>query len=83
MACMIIGASRPRLRYIAMTLFEAVAAPFKIGLLTLSVRPSIGVAMRPSNGTTVETLVHAADAAMYRAKRNRSSFAFADGCRND
>jgi diguanylate cyclase (GGDEF)-like protein len=81
-ACLVIGASRPRLRYIAMTLFEAVAAPFKIGLLTLSVRPSIGVAMCPSDGTTVDTLVHAADAAMYRAKRNRSSFAFADGCRN-
>ena len=82
-ACLIIGASRPRLRYIAMTLFEAVAAPFKVGLLTLSVRPSIGVAMCPSNGTTVDTLVHAADAAMYRAKRNRSSFAFAEGCRNN
>jgi diguanylate cyclase len=77
-ACLIVGATRPRLRYIAMNLFEAVAAPFKIGLLTLSVRPSIGVAMCPSNGTTVDTLVQAADAAMYRAKRNRSSFAFAD-----
>ncbi len=81
--CLVIGASRPRLRYIVMTLFEAVAAPFKVGLLTLSVRPSIGVAMCPSDGTTVDTLVHAADAAMYRAKRNRSSFAFAEKCRND
>ena len=81
-ACLVIGASRPRLRYIAMTLFDAVAAPFKIGALALSVRPSIGVAICPSNGMTVDSLVRAADAAMYRAKRNRSSFAFADQCRD-
>jgi diguanylate cyclase len=79
-ACMVIGASRPRLRYIAMSLFEAVAAPFMIGSLALSVRPSIGVALCPSNGTTADVLVKAADAAMYQAKRNRSSFAFADRC---
>jgi diguanylate cyclase (GGDEF)-like protein len=76
-ACLITGVScRKRLQDIALTLFEAVAAPFKVGALTLSVRPSIGVAMCPLDGTTVDALMHAADVAMYGAKRNCSSFAF-------
>ena len=76
-ACLITGvSSRERLQHIALTLFEVVSAPFKIGALSLNVRPSIGVAMCPMDGTTVETLMQAADAAMYGAKRNRSSFSF-------
>jgi diguanylate cyclase (GGDEF)-like protein len=78
-ACLITGVScRKRLREIALTLFEAVTAPFKIGALVLSVSPSIGVAMCPLHGTTADALMHAADAAMYAAKRNRSSFAVAN-----
>jgi diguanylate cyclase (GGDEF)-like protein len=77
-ACLITGVScRKRLQDIALTLFEAVTAPLKIGALTLSVSPSIGVAMCPLDGTTVDALMRAADAAMYGAKRNRSLFAFA------
>jgi diguanylate cyclase (GGDEF)-like protein len=76
-ACLITGvSSRKRLQHIALTLFEAVSAPFKIGALALDVRPSIGVAMYPMDGTTVAALMQAADAAMYEAKRNRSSFSF-------
>jgi diguanylate cyclase (GGDEF)-like protein len=76
-ACLITGvSSRERLQHIALTLFEVVSAPFKIGALVLNARASIGVAMYPMDGTTVETLMQAADAAMYRAKRNRSSFSF-------
>jgi diguanylate cyclase len=73
-ACLITGVScRERLQHIAATLFEAVAAPFKLGELALNVRPSIGLAMCPLDGTTVEALMQAADTAMYVAKRNRSS----------
>jgi diguanylate cyclase len=76
-ACLITGVScRERLQRIAMTLFEAVAAPFKLGELALNVRPSIGVATYPLDGTTVEALMQAADTAMYVAKRNRSRFSF-------
>jgi diguanylate cyclase len=76
-ACLITGvSSRERLQHIALTLFEVVSAPFKIGALVLNVRASIGVAMYPMDGTTVETLMQAADAAMYGAKRIRSSFSF-------
>jgi diguanylate cyclase len=76
-ACLIAGvSSRDRLQHIVLTLFDAVTAPFKIGPLAFNVRPSIGVSMCPSDGTTVDSLMQAADAAMYEAKRNRSSFSF-------
>ena len=78
-ACLITGvSSRDRLQQIASTLFETVSAPFKIGALTLQVRPSIGIAMCPSDGTTTDDLMRAADTAMYGAKRKRSSFAFSE-----
>jgi len=79
-ACLITGVPcRERLQRIVATLFEAVAEPFKLGELTLNVRPSIGVAMYPVDGTTVEALMQVADNAMYVAKRNRSSFSFSEG----
>jgi diguanylate cyclase (GGDEF)-like protein len=79
-ACLITGvSSRERLQRIAVTLFEAVATPFKLSGLELNVRPSIGVAICPVDGTTVETLMQAADTAMYVAKRTRSSFSFSNG----
>ncbi|MGO9933766.1 MAG: diguanylate cyclase domain-containing protein [Steroidobacteraceae bacterium] len=78
-ACLITGVScRKRLHDIALKLFEAVSAPCKIGALAVNVRPSIGVALCPFDGTTGEALMQAADAAMYGAKRNRSSFAFSN-----
>ena len=78
-ACLITGVSnRERLQQIASTLFETVSAPFKIGALTLNVRPSIGIAVCPSDGTTTDDLMRAADTAMYGAKRQRSSFSFSE-----
>ncbi len=78
-ACLITGvSSRDRLRHIASTLFETVSAPFKIGALTLHVSPSIGIAVCPSDGTTTDDLLKAADTAMYEAKRKRSSFSFSE-----
>jgi diguanylate cyclase (GGDEF)-like protein len=76
-ACLVSGVSaRKRLQQLAATLFHAVSAPFKIGTLELSVRPSIGIAVYPSDGSTTEELMKAADNAMYMAKREKSSYAF-------
>ena len=78
-ACLIAGvSSRERLQQIASTLFKAVSAPFTIGALTLTVRPSIGVAVYPSDGSTTDELLKAADKAMYSAKRSRSVYSFAE-----
>jgi diguanylate cyclase (GGDEF)-like protein len=76
-ACLISGvSSRERLQQMAATLFRVVSAPFKIGLLELTVRPSIGIALYPADGSTTDELMKAADSAMYRAKRQKSSYAF-------
>ncbi len=76
-ACLISGvSSRERLQQMAVTLFRAVSAPFKIGTLELTVRPSIGIAVCPGDGTTTDELMKAADTAMYMAKRQKSSYAF-------
>jgi diguanylate cyclase len=76
-ACLITGLScRKRLQQLAATLFHAVSAPFKIGVLELTVHPSIGIAMYPSDGSTTDQLLKAADSAMYMAKRLKSSYAF-------
>ncbi len=69
---------REQLSHIASKLFEAVAAPLQVGGVQLSVRPSIGIAVCPSDGDDASTLLKRADQAMYRAKRRQLGFAFFD-----
>lgn len=57
-------------------LYDAVAAPCHIGQLALSVTPSIGIALYPHHGATVEALLESADAAMLWAKKHRLGRAF-------
>lgn len=67
----------PQLAHLASKLFDAVSAPLTVNTLQLQIRPSIGVAIFPTHADNTEALLHAADAAMYRAKQQRSGFAFA------
>lgn len=53
---------------VAEKLAEALAAPFPLGQHRASISASIGVALYPDHGREGETLIHAADQAMYRAK---------------
>jgi GGDEF domain-containing protein len=54
----------------------SIAKPIVIGQLQLFTKTSIGIAVYPENGTTVEELIRNADAAMYRAKETMSGCAF-------
>jgi diguanylate cyclase (GGDEF)-like protein len=76
-ACLRAGAINPaQLAQLAGKLFDAVSAPLKVGALDLAVRPSIGIATYPADGTTAAALLKSADAAMYEAKRRQTHYAF-------
>lgn len=67
---------------VARSIFESVSQPLQVGALSLTVRPSIGIALWPDDGATAELLLEHADAAMYRAKRQRSGHAYFDARQN-
>lgn len=67
---------RQPLARLAGRLFGAVAAPMRIGLVELSLRPSIGIAHAPADGTTAGGLLRRADLAMSRARRLGCGHAF-------
>ena len=76
-AGLLLGAIEPSsLAQMAGKLVNAVSAPMQIGALRLSIRPSIGLAMAPADGTTAEVLLRHADAALVRAKRRGGGHAF-------
>lgn len=76
-ACLLANvAGREQLGHLAVKLYDAVAAPLRIGPIELSVRPSIGIAVCPGDGLTASILLKRADSAMYRAKRTQSGHAF-------
>lgn len=70
--------NRKLLGHFADKLLHTVSAPLKLGTLTLCVRPSIGIATYPADGTTADALLSSADAAMYRAKQQRNGYQFCD-----
>ncbi len=76
-ACLLRGLSQTRqLMQLAAKLFDSVAAPCRLDTCELSVRPSIGIAICPQHGMTSQDLLAHADAAMYRAKREQTGYAF-------
>ena len=71
-------AGRDELSRLVSSLIDTVSAPVKLGELKLNLRPSIGIAVCPDDGTTCESLLRRADAAMDRAKRQQTGYAFFD-----
>jgi diguanylate cyclase (GGDEF)-like protein/PAS domain S-box-containing protein len=53
---------------VAQHLLEALSRPFEIDTLDLAISACIGISQFPQHGTDVDTLLHAADLAMYQAK---------------
>ena len=80
-ACLVTnGLDHEQLTRMGCKLFDAVSAPLMVGELRLSVTPSIGIAMRRGDhDTEPDALLQRADAAMYRAKRERSGVALCIG----
>jgi diguanylate cyclase (GGDEF)-like protein len=57
-------------------LFDAVAAPMRLGKLTLTITPSIGCAICPAKALKSGTLIGRADTAMYHAKHTHCGHVF-------
>jgi diguanylate cyclase (GGDEF)-like protein len=78
-ACMLPSAmSRDQLGHMARKLLDAIGEPVQVASARFAVRPSIGVAVYPTDGIGADDLLAHADAAMYRAKRMRSGYVFFD-----
>ncbi|WP_433294216.1 putative bifunctional diguanylate cyclase/phosphodiesterase [Actinoplanes sp. CA-030573] len=64
------GEIRESAQETARRLRQVVRAPATVGQLTVETEASVGIAVSPENGTTVDTLLRCADVAMYQAKNN-------------
>jgi diguanylate cyclase len=61
---------------IAKKIIGAISATCEIEGATITVRPSIGIALYPKDGQSPAALLKNADAAMYRAKQNKTGYFF-------
>lgn len=61
----------------AQALIKSIIEPVSVQGMEVSVTPSIGIAFFPQDGADLDSLLNAADAAMYQAKENgRKTYAF-------
>jgi diguanylate cyclase (GGDEF)-like protein len=70
--------SRDNIERISRKVLDAVSKFLTIDHLALSIEPSIGIAVYPTDGNTAEELLANADAAMYRAKKTKTGYVFFD-----
>ena len=81
--CLLLGTKDEKsVALIAEKMIQAIQAPCDASIDAPSpcpsIRSSIGISMFPKDGTTAATLVKSADLAMYRAKRDKCGYAFAE-----
>lgn len=69
--------SRGDAEAMARRIFDAVSAPYQVGDHEIVIGASIGIALSPDHGTTVEALLSRSDTALYRAKERRGGYVFA------
>lgn len=63
--------------HVAASVLQAIAQVYQLGSYELQVSASIGVAIFPSDGEDIDSLIHNADTAMYHAKQlGRNNFQF-------
>ena len=61
---------------IADSMIEKISEICELNDVKLSVKPSIGIAIYPRDGTSAEVLLKNADAAMYKAKQDSNGYVF-------
>ena len=61
---------------VAELMVKNVSEPCEINQIRLVIKPSIGIAIYPRDGTTAEALLKNADAAMYKAKQSKENYFF-------
>ena len=65
----------------ASKLIEVVAQAYNVNGLALQLSTSLGIALYPDDATTVDNLMHVADAALYEAKRTgKNRYCVASSC---
>lgn len=65
----------------ATKLIEVVAQPYQVNGLTLQLSTSLGIALYPDDASSVDNLMHVADAALYEAKRTgKNRYCVASTC---
>lgn len=78
-ACQLVHAQpRDMLVQLTRNVVEALSAPMMVGNVALSVRPNIGIAIGPTDGSSFELLLESARAAMVRATHAHTGYAFYD-----
>jgi diguanylate cyclase (GGDEF)-like protein/PAS domain S-box-containing protein len=71
------GADAQAAAHVAQKVVDACARPCVLGAHSLTVTPSVGVALYPKDGADFEELLKSADAAMYQAKeQGRNAYRF-------
>jgi diguanylate cyclase (GGDEF)-like protein len=61
----------------AQRIFQSVSAPYRIDGHDITIGVSIGVAISPDDGQSVDGLLSRSDRALYRAKERRGGYVFA------
>ena len=62
--------------HIAEKIIENVTQPCEFDGLTMTVKPSIGIALYPQDGRSANVLLKNADSAMYKAKQSARGYSF-------
>ncbi len=64
--------------HIADSMFRTIAMPVSVAGLEFTIKPSIGIAIYPDQGSVGDELIKSADTAMYDAKKNSRGIVFFD-----
>jgi len=70
--------SRADAEALARRVLESISAPYSIEEHDILIGVSIGIAIAPDDGTSVEALLSRSDKALYQAKSGRGGYVFAD-----